>query len=475
MRYGKCVQFFTMLTFFVFQYQNTLAQKQVNVLYFGSACIDFNTNPAESNLTSAMNSIESAASICDSNGVLQFYTNGGSSPSGFSNGAIWNRNHQIMDNGILIDTAGCYSSYRGALILPMPNKSNHYYLFTRDCIEHNYMASNAGNRGLTYSVIDMNQNNGLGKVIQKGVELVYFGKELRGGTGGWNEPIGAALHENKNDYWLFSYIRDTIYNLLIDSTGFHPYKLFNTGEGKIVVSPDQKYIAFGKDLYHFNHTNGNIFDKIEMEAREIEFSPNGHYIYGVINNRIYQYDLLSTDILKSKTLIATNTLNILSLAPDGIIYNFSQKANSLQYSIRCPNEPGLNCSFQNKGIDLKGRVTNNGFTNICAHYLYKDGLICNEPPTNEAFLDSSMNNYMCLLKTINNFNENKISLSFLNNWKSNYSIQIMDCSGRIINSYMNIKSNQIEMQLNEYANGVYFAKLLIDNLFECTSKIIVLK
>lgn len=422
-----------------------------------------------------MNSIESAASICDSNGVLQFYSNGGSSPSGVQNGAIWNRNNQIMDNGILIDTAGCYSSYRGALILPMPNNSNQYYLFTRDCMEHNYMTSNPGNRGLTYSVIDMSQNNGLGRVIKKGERLVYFGKDLHGAVSTNNEAIGAALHSNSTDYWLFSYIKDTIYSLLIDSVGFHPYNLLNTGGGKIVVSPDQKYIAFGHDLYELNRTNGNIYNKLKMESNEHEFSPNGRFIYSVINNRIYQYDLLSSNILKSKTLIATNTLNLLSLAPDGIIYNWEQRANTLQFSIRCPNEQGLNCAFQNKGIDLKGRITNNGFTNICSHYLFKDGLICNEPPTDQSFLDSTTNNYFCLLGISYPINEDNIYLNFLNNWKSNYSIQIIDFSGRTVNWQTNIYANSIFLKKEEYASGVYIAKLYIDNVIQCSNKFVIVK
>src|SRR5690606_18433067 len=154
-------------------------------------------------------------------GNLLFYTNGGNHPMNTNLiGAVWNRNHEIMENGLLFDTAGCLSSFQGAIIVPIPSKKKQYYLFTKDCAETNYFEDKFDNRGMRYSIIDMNYNSGLGKVIKKGIPLIPYGI-----TRSPDENVTAVLHKNKNDYWIFSYLDGKILTFLVDTAGFHPYTI----------------------------------------------------------------------------------------------------------------------------------------------------------------------------------------------------------------------------------------------------------
>lgn len=108
------------------------AQKQGNVWHFGQgAALDFNSGAAVVTTPSSMWTFEGSASICDENGNLLFYSNGGGrSPqlSGQSSGKIWNRNHEVMyDMGFT--EGGGFSSAQSSVIIPKPGEAGKFFIY----------------------------------------------------------------------------------------------------------------------------------------------------------------------------------------------------------------------------------------------------------------------------------------------------------------------------------------------------------
>ena len=146
------------------------AQPENNWWYFRNIAIDFNEVPPVVHSTSAMNTVEGSASISNSEGDLLFYTNGVT---------VWNRNNLPMPNGEGL--LGNVSSTQSALIVPTPSDCNTYYVFTtpaQDLVTP-----------LSYSIIDMTLDGGLGDLTLKNVPLIT----------GVTERLTATLHANGID------------------------------------------------------------------------------------------------------------------------------------------------------------------------------------------------------------------------------------------------------------------------------------
>ena len=87
-----------------------LAQKEVNIWYFGShAGLDFNSGMPVPLTDGALLSLEGTATISDEDGNLLFYTDGIT---------VWNRNHNIMLNGSGL--TGHSSSTQSGVLVPIP-------------------------------------------------------------------------------------------------------------------------------------------------------------------------------------------------------------------------------------------------------------------------------------------------------------------------------------------------------------------
>jgi hypothetical protein len=98
---------------------NIYSQKEANFWYFGeNTGLDFSTNPPNIKRGS-LSTDEGSASISNSDGILQFYTDGST---------VFDRTGAIMDNGTGL--LGDSSSAQSAIIVPKPLDSNIYYVFT---------------------------------------------------------------------------------------------------------------------------------------------------------------------------------------------------------------------------------------------------------------------------------------------------------------------------------------------------------
>jgi Secretion system C-terminal sorting domain len=359
-----------LVLFFVLVFSNCLAQREGNIWCFGdSVLVDWNDALNPTFGRSISKNRGSASSISDSIGNLLFYCgnisgavisectiNGGSEV-----GYVYTKDHTVMENGNCVSGEAWYEE---KTIIPMPGNDSLYYVFTANLYAYNEM-----NAGIDYCIIDMNANNGLGKVIERDVSAVNL--QTIG-----NNPISWCIKAIKNgngrDWWLVS--RTTENN----AEGQFFLKLLVTPEGieveqVPVVEPycqtGFSFGSFSKDgtkycsvcpeypfgnivIYDFDRCTGEFFNqKIIEETIAIpedsvnydvyfsaEFSPNNRYLY--INNVnvdcvpekrifLFQYDLddefpaLTRDTVMDYIEPNQYTFRqggILKLAPDNKIY-----------------------------------------------------------------------------------------------------------------------------------------------------------
>jgi hypothetical protein len=261
------------------------------------------------NQESDLNFNDTDAAISDKDGNLLFYFNGID---------IYGPSHQIMEGG---DTLNEYNSFgydlpQGAVIIPYPEKTNKYILFY---MEEGYVApwGNAG-VGLYYSVIDMSQNNGLGKVIQRKIPMVIDTLEYG--------KLAVVRHANGRDWWLVTgeSWKNTLLCFLVDPEGVHSTgkQFIGTprvdGIGQVSFSSDgSKYMMFASvgaagytqylDIYDFNRCSGTFsnhthFDLVtggSFNGGAI-LSPNSRWLYVPSGNWLYK--VISQGIFHKRSL-----------------------------------------------------------------------------------------------------------------------------------------------------------------------------
>ena len=361
------------------------AQNEASFWYFGSnAGLEFN---AQSGTVSAItdgqiNTLEGCTSISDSDGLLQFYSDGRT---------VWNRNHKIMSNGDYFAGTGLLgdpSSTSSGLIVPKPNDPDKYYLFTVDephqdnanvypnqftgtYVEGGPIpASDDGfNNGFNYSLIDMTLNGGLGDVDinEKNQHLVTYDPaiplEIQYKC---SEKITAVRAEDCSSFWVITHFGNKFYAFKIGVNGVSTTPVISTvgpyipvegyrrnSLGYIKTSPDaSRLIAanFGEatltgenaggsiNLFDFNNETGIISNPLELYSAQnndspygVEFSAESRKVYATVSigvagngaSQVLQWDLESTDIPSSQQIIHSSndiSAGALQLGIDRRIY-----------------------------------------------------------------------------------------------------------------------------------------------------------
>jgi hypothetical protein len=243
-------------------------------------------------ISSSMSTGEGCFSVSDYDGRLLFYSDGIT---------IWNRNGTPMPNGTGL--AGHPSSAQSGIIFPYPGATS-----------DKYIAVALGERdanNLSYSIVDMTLNGGLGDVVtgQKNIPLT-------GHLGLLGESVTAVPHSNRRDFWIVAGSRTTTATYLnvwkVDTQGVHAsaqssrtinyaneptspngYLKFNN-TGTVFFWP-QYHGAPSVSSYiyiygEFNPDNGT-FTSVKtrnastsstgasMSSYGVEFSPNQQYVY----------------------------------------------------------------------------------------------------------------------------------------------------------------------------------------------------
>jgi len=247
---------------------------------------------------------EGCASICDASGNLLFYSDGI---------RVWNRNHIQMPNGFgLLSNS---STTQSCVIVKRPLSNNLYYIIVTP--------ETSSSSPLSYNIVDMNANGGLGDIISKN-QLFPINPSS-------TEKLTFTYHCNKRDIWIITKDRgNNVHRAwLLTSAGFTlwtfsltPYILttgLSDNIGCIKISPDgSKLISchYGNNrvyLYNFNNSTGVVSNERLLSTTFIgpygcEFSANSQYVYVGYNNGsfIHRYDVNNVNPSSTRAAIATN-------------------------------------------------------------------------------------------------------------------------------------------------------------------------
>ncbi len=322
-------------------------------------------------------------SICDMSGNLVCYSNGMH---------IFNAAHQIIENGDSLPqneyfyTNGDYVFLnQGVLLLPAPGHENQYYLLHEEVYPPNEQVQIYVMKCYT-SLIDMAENNGAGKVLERNTVLIDDTLDIG--------KISACRHANGRDWWVVvpAFYSNHYYTYLLDTEGFHfvseqvigikfPYDAFSN----IVFTPDgTKMIRGGLEAYY--HSNLSVFDfdrctgllsnprnfglpvcqneNLQNECIQVSniCSSNSRFLYAMAHHKVWQFDLWQDNIEESRLEIAVwdSTFwdvfpvwfGFSNLAPNGKIYIGTFGATGYLHVINHPNGLGAACDFQQHAISL---------------------------------------------------------------------------------------------------------------------------
>ena len=405
------------------------AQLETAVWYFGrNAGLDFNT-PEPKTLTDGkitdlyieFDTVnqhdddlhhrlygEGMASFSDSLGHLRLYTNGQT---------LWNANGGVMPNGDKL--LGHTSSTESAIIVPWPGDSDKYFVFVVD--------AEFGKNGLSYSVVDMNLDEGRGDVVEGQKNIIL---ESPSTTGAFVcEKVTAIKHANDRDFWLLTRTAsgNNVVRYLVDNTGIqlasrtefpisaldiqYQYDIHGNASfdptnaiGYMRVAPNGRLVACANggasltsfidgeevyvnllEIFKFDPRDGNLepyvvhLDTVAF-LYGVEFSSDVTKLYYSTRRKLMQLDLVSDDpatISKSATLLGefpqlgeidTLHLGALQLAINGKIY-VAQDGYKYLGVIENPSEKGTAANYVIDGKYLDGKISRLGLPNFIPSYL----------------------------------------------------------------------------------------------------------
>ncbi len=366
------------LILFTFSSTLAVAQRDVNIWYFGNlAGLDFNIPPATTAspaevTTSAMNAIEGSALVTDrTTGQLLFYTQGIQ---------VFDRNNTPMPAATGANQlGGGPSSTQAALTVPDLANPDRYFIFT---------TPDLGGGPAEFSIVDMTLRGGLGDVPTRRQALPTLG-----GTPPPQrvcEKVIATRDAAGTGFWVLFHEftqnaagSNAIYAYHLSATGIDAVRVSNVGtpignttsfsRGEMKISPDGTWLATANEnqvceLFRFNNSTGAVTLVTTLDNGQqhygVSFSPNSRLLY--INDgwntqprSIDQFNLANPTaaaILASRVEVgvsATGFLGGMQIAPDGRIYIAHNNANTLSV-INCPNVAGVGCGFVDVGFTFTG-------------------------------------------------------------------------------------------------------------------------
>ncbi len=265
-----------------------------------------------------------SATISNRQGELQFFSNG-----------CWIENTagEIMENGDSITTGflalvndcddekGNLRINQGAVILPSSLDSNRYFFISQvsevfdppgpDPLDFTVIR-------LQYALVDMNYNQGLGKVLVKEQVIVDDSLQYNG--------VIATRHGNGQDWWILQVIDSTnqYYRIQFQNDSFKMLGVQQIGliegeqgqgSGNSVFSADgSHYARYDLDkqiqLFRFDNQTGLLSEMHQLFIRDtlanpgsIAFSPSGRFMYATNYDTLWQFDLDASNIQMSRTVV----------------------------------------------------------------------------------------------------------------------------------------------------------------------------
>jgi len=393
-------------------------------------------------------------------GKLLFYTS--VNFVGTNNWRIIDASNNIMQNSDSI--AGDHDSPQGGMIIPFPGDSNKYYFIGNS----SEMGMNKLKDAITYSVIDMTANGGLGAVTDKNEVLdTSFVRTAECMSG--MEAIAPTCNNN-GAYWVATFVIENGHGFSLDDNfELHLYSFSYTGIAtKIIPLTDYKYdiyaitttaLKFSPDgskiaipfqngayLYDFDKLNGSISNPRILDLGGVisgmEFSPNSRFLY-VCSFGLHQFDLFANDINASKVTLAGTFFHGINIGIDNKLYVENAALSSVSV-INNPNILGLGSNFVLNSIPLGAQFGATTLQNIVSLTVPQD--------TVNAYFSSQVN---CSSTSFNN-------LSFVDTCsyafeKSSFAWDFGD----------GITSTNFQPTHNYASAGIYDVQLIVTKNISC--------
>ncbi|MFN0015229.1 MAG: T9SS type A sorting domain-containing protein [Saprospiraceae bacterium] len=468
-------------------------------LHLGGNLLNFNGDTLQISAldTTDGRAREALACMSDKGGNLLFYTN---------NCTIFDKNHHVMDNGEglnpgQIQTYWCTvnpfanPNDNSVLILSQPDDEQVFQVFHWD-----YEAFNIGQPGgsqfgplhLYHTVVDMSQNNGLGKVISKNNLIVEDTLT--------SCALQAVRHANGRDWWVLApeFNGNCYYKILVDPAGPKIVDKQCVGSnwgkyarsGGVHFTPDgSKYVRchteYGLNIFDFDRCSGQLSNPVHVPIGPqgafpincMTLSPSGRFAYYHTLKEIYQYNLEAQDIAASKTLVATydgfvsvNTKDFYKsqLAPDGKIYINSFGPVFYLHVIEHPDSAGVACAVRQHAIELP----NYHFAAMPNYPNYNLGAMPGQCDTISVGTTEGWNKNANVLLVYPNPATGDFQLK-LPDLTGQIQVDVFDFAGKLVYSQ---KSDHTEIKLNIYhrlKRGGYIIRVTDQNGYHYLNKLIV--
>jgi len=324
--------------------------------------------------------------LFSSNGMRIFDTTGA---------IMQNGDHLVPNNHYYMNAYPGTGITQTSLILPKGSNGEYYVFvpYVTDTTFTKYWSNSTSIKApfdmLSYNVVDMNQNNGLGSVVQKNKILISETEMPK-------TMMQACKHSNGKDWWLLKTVgydtniiyrflvsKDTIYGPYIQSFSMQKYG-YTDQVGQMTFSQDGKKMAtlqaYSKKLFlvdfdrctgllsnpktftiPIDSTTNPIYDnqnKFDSISAGICFSPNGNFLYITKWWNIYQFEYAQPDSSLAwvnikhgadTTIAKFQAYGHLTMGVDGRIYIGYNGGTATESSvIDYPNLKGSACGFCRK-------------------------------------------------------------------------------------------------------------------------------
>jgi hypothetical protein len=364
------------------------------------------------------------------------------------------------------------------IIIPLSNDSNKYVLFHQtgsDII----LASTE----IYYSIADMSNNGGLGKVISKN-------NIIKTGTFGYG--LAACKHGNGRDWWVFSMSinADSIYKYLLtpDSIYFIGNQFLNltasqSWAGQPTFSPDGNKFSFSTgyglpngNWYHdvrifdFDRCSGMFSNEIlvplisdSLAGFGIAFSPNSKKLYVSSWQTIYQLNVDTINIPASLRVNAVNDIFpspsppfytdfwLMYLAANGKIYITSGSSVVDLHYINEPDSAGIACDVHLHDFHLLGFH----FRSVPNHPNYYLGRLFGSACDTLTGINEPLEHDF-KFKIFPNPNNGNFKIMYLLPQNKTGKLEIFDVNGRVVYSQNLPQWSTMQfISLPKIANGIY--------------------
>ncbi|MBV6443746.1 MAG: hypothetical protein EPGJADBJ_05532 [Saprospiraceae bacterium] len=293
----------------------------------------------------------------------------------------------IMENGQEMDkyivTGSHYRKYsdeflpQGSIFLPWPGHADSLFLIYGGKANYGPPGlSVIGSLNLSFALIDLKGNNGLGKVVEREQPLledtISYGQ------------ISSCKHANGRDWWVLVWENNAnrVYRFLVNPKGISAKgqitvdSLVYGGLGQSCFSPDGRYYAVYNaisstigawlDVFEFDRCTGLLFNQKHIyylpgigRIGGVSISSNSRFLYHNFYDTVYQYDLHATDFGGSQKIVAVRDdypypkrFYLSQLAPDGKIYTSATNGSKWLHVIHRPDEEGAACQYVQRGMLL---------------------------------------------------------------------------------------------------------------------------